>query len=110
MVKRFHRLGGTHTTKAVRTHYREHDRVLIVTDEQSAPDVTGRRSGGRDGVPPDPVPAGVPVYTWNLAGYRPAHGPTGPDRHTFGGLTDAAFRMVGLIEAGREAVWPWCGE
>ncbi|MFI8365324.1 TROVE domain-containing protein [Streptomyces sp. NPDC085612] len=110
VVKRFHRLGGTHTTKAVRTHYREHDRILIVTDEQSAPDVTGRRSGGRDGVPSDPVPAGIPVYTWNLAGYRPAHGPTGPDRHTFGGLTDAAFRMVGLIEAGREAAWPWCGE
>ncbi|MFF3934830.1 TROVE domain-containing protein [Streptomyces phaeofaciens] len=99
VLKRFHRLGGTHTTKAVRQHYREHDRVLIVTDEQAAHD--------NPRGPAEPVPADVPVYTWNLAGYRPAHGPTGPHRHTFGGLTDAAFRMAGLIEAGREAAWPW---
>ncbi|MET9449767.1 TROVE domain-containing protein [Streptomyces cinerochromogenes] len=102
VLKRFHSLGGTHTTKAVRTHYREHDRVLIVTDEQAAP----YGPGG----PAEPVPADIPVYTWNLAGYRPAHGPTGPRRYTFGGLTDAAFRMVGLIEAGREAAWPWTAD
>ncbi|MEU9863580.1 TROVE domain-containing protein [Streptomyces sp. NPDC047971] len=102
VLKRFHRLGGTHTTKAVRTHYRDHDRVLIVTDEQNA----DHRPGG----PPEPVPAEIPVYTWNLAGYQPAHAPTGPHRHTFGGLTDAAFRMVGPIEAGRESAWPWTVE
>ncbi|MCF3131505.1 TROVE domain-containing protein [Streptomyces olivochromogenes] len=103
VLKRFHSLGGTYTAKAVRTHYREHDRVLIVTDEQAAP--YGDPRG-----PAESVPADIPVYTWNLAGYRPAHGPTGPHRHTFGGLTDAAFRMVGLIEAGREAAWPWTAE
>ncbi|MEU4104847.1 TROVE domain-containing protein, partial [Streptomyces tanashiensis] len=73
--------------------------VLIVTDEQVASYDSGSAT--------EAVPAGIPVYTWNLAGYRPAHGPTGPHRHTFGGLTDAAFRMVGLVEAGREALWPW---
>ncbi|MFB7337969.1 TROVE domain-containing protein [Streptomyces adustus] len=108
VLKRFHSLGGTHTTKAVRTHYREHDRVLIVTDEQAAPYVAARRP--RPAGPGDPVPRRIPVYTWNLAGYRPAHGPTGRHRHTFGGLTDAAFRMVGLIEGGREATWPWTAE
>ncbi|CAL9670324.1 hypothetical protein SUDANB105_07469 [Streptomyces sp. enrichment culture] len=102
VLKRFHSLGGTYTMQAVRTHFREHDRVLIVTDEQAAP----YNPGG----PAEPVPADIPVYTWNLAGYRPAHGPTGPHRHTFGGLTDAAFRMVGLIEAGRESAWPWTAE
>ncbi|MFE5484668.1 TROVE domain-containing protein [Streptomyces sp. NPDC056527] len=99
VLKRFRSLGGTYTTKAVRTHYREHDRVLIVTDEQNAP----YGPGG----PAEPVPAEVPVYTWNLAGYQPAHAPAGLHRHTFGGLTDAAFRMIGLIEAGRQAAWPW---
>ncbi|MGJ7416931.1 TROVE domain-containing protein [Streptomyces cinereoruber] len=99
ILDRFHRLGGTYTGKAVRTHYRGHDRVLIVTDEQTAYHEPGDPAGA--------VPAEVPVYTWNLAGYRPAHGPTGPHRHTFGGLTDAAFRMVGLIEAGRDGTWPW---
>jgi hypothetical protein len=99
VLERFHDLGGTNTAQAVRAHYKDHDRVLIVTDEQVS-------SRGDD--PTGRVPADVPVYTWNLAGYRPGHGPTGSDnRHTFGGLSDAAFRMVPLLEAGRSARWPW---
>ncbi|MFB9601554.1 hypothetical protein ACFFTQ_01005 [Streptomyces roseofulvus] len=99
---RFGRLGGTHTAKALREHYDGHDRVLVVTDEQAAPPYGAA-------VPP-PVPKSVPLYTWNLAGYRPAGGETGRRRYTFGGLTDAAFRMVGLVEAGAEAAWPWTAE
>ncbi|CAL9430791.1 hypothetical protein SUDANB38_02065 [Streptomyces sp. enrichment culture] len=102
VLERFGSMGGTYTAKAVRRHYREHDPVLIVTDEQSAP------YGPED--PLEAVPAGVPVYTWNLAGYRPAHAPPGPNRHTFGGLADAAFGMVGLVEAGRAAAWPWAAD
>lgn len=99
VLERFHDLGGTNTAQAVRAHYKDHDRVLIVTDEQVS-------SRGDD--PTGQVPADVPVYTWNLAGYRPGHGPTGSDnRHTFAGLSDAAFRMVPLLEAGRSARWPW---
>ncbi|QIJ61994.1 TROVE domain-containing protein [Streptomyces sp. JB150] len=100
ILERFGSLGGTDTTEAVRRHYRGHDRVLIVTDEQ----YTRHRHGG----PTEQVPADIPVYTWNLAGYRPGHGPSGSgNRHTFGGLSDAAFRMVPLVEAGRNADWPW---
>ncbi|WP_369149198.1 TROVE domain-containing protein [Streptomyces sp. R44] len=102
VLKRFRSMGGTYTANAVRKHYRAHDRILIVTDEQTAPYAPA--------VPAETVPSGIPVYTWNLAGYQPAHGPTGRHRHTFGGLTDAAFRMVGLIEAGGQAVWPWASE
>ncbi|MEV4947068.1 TROVE domain-containing protein [Streptomyces sp. NPDC053755] len=102
MAERFHRLGGTSTATAVRTHYSGHDRVLVVTDEQASP----YGPGG----PAEPVPEDIPVYTWNLAGYQPAHGPAGPHRHTFGGLTDAAFRMVGLVESGRRAAWPWSAD
>jgi hypothetical protein len=102
VLNRFHSLGGTYTEHAVRAHFQGHDRVLIVTDEQAAP----YGPGG----PAASVPGDVPVYTWNLAGYQPAHAPAGPNRHTFGGLTDTAFRTVGLIEAGREAVWPWSTE
>jgi hypothetical protein len=54
------------------------------------------------------VPKTVPLYTWNLAGYRVGHGPSGAaNRHTFGGLTDQAFRMVPLLEAGASGAWPW---
>ncbi|MBW5482820.1 TROVE domain-containing protein [Streptomyces bambusae] len=101
VLERFSDLGGTETTRALRTRFRGHDRVLIVTDEQEA--YAGRTPG-------DQVPPAVPVYTWNLAGYRVGHMPAaGPNRHTFGGLTDAAFRLVPLVEAGREARWPWTG-
>ncbi|MET7571533.1 TROVE domain-containing protein [Streptomyces sp. NPDC005492] len=97
---RFGDLGGTDTTSAVRAHYRGQDRVLIITDEQAA--------YSRHGDPTEQVPAHVPVYTWNLAGYRVGHGPSGKaNRHTFGGLSDAAFRMVPLLEAARDADWPW---
>ncbi|MEV6837452.1 TROVE domain-containing protein [Streptomyces sp. NPDC051133] len=100
VLERFGNLGGTDTTEAVRRHYRNHDRVLIVTDEQYAPH--------RLGEPTDRIPADVPVYTWNLEGYRAGHGPSGTaNRHTFGGLSDSAFRMVPLLEAARDAHWPW---
>lgn len=100
ILDRFGDLGGTDTTGAVRRHYRKHDRVLIVTDEQYA--------YHRHGDPTAQVPADVPVYTWNLAGYRAGHGPSGErNRHIFGGLSDAAFRMVPLLESARDADWPW---
>ncbi|WP_371659112.1 TROVE domain-containing protein [Streptomyces sp. NBC_00280] len=102
ILDRFGDLGGTDTTEAVRRHYRGHDRVLIVTDEQYAHSVHGD--------PTEQVPADVPVYTWNLAGYRAGHGPSGTaNRHTFGGLSDAAFRMIPLLEGARDADWPWVG-
>ena len=100
ILGRFGDLGGTDTTSAVRTHYRGQDRVLIVTDEQ----YTYNRHGG----PTEQIPAEVPVYTWNLAGYRAGHGPSGTgNRHTFGGLSDTAFRMVPLLEAAQDTDWPW---
>jgi hypothetical protein len=102
ILDRFGDLGGTDTTDAVRRHYRGHDRVLIVTDEQYTHNVHGD--------PTEQVPADVSVYTWNLAGYRAGHGPSGTgSRHTFGGLSDAAFRMVPLLEGARDADWPWVG-
>lgn len=100
VIERFHWLGGTDTTAAVRGHYRGHDRVVIVTDEQAH-----QHWGGN---PTEQVPDSVPVYTWNLAGYKYGHAPSGEgNRHTFGGFGDAAFRMVPLLEAGRDARWPW---
>jgi hypothetical protein len=98
-VGRFSSLGGTNTVDAVRKHYRPgfHDRVVTVTDEQA--------HGGPSGALA-PVPERVPVYTWNLAGEKFGHGPSGQGtRHTFGGLSDHAFRLVPMLEAGRDARW-----
>ncbi len=91
--------GGTATAAALRQHFTGHDRVVIVTDEQAAHDGTEVSAS---------IPALVPLYTWNLAGYRMGHTPSGTGmRHTFGGLTDQSFRMIPLLEAGRNAAWPW---
>lgn len=103
VISRFTSMGGTNTAGAVQLHYREgfHSRVVIVTDEQAW--------GGYYGAEPASyVPAHVPVYTWNLAGYRHGHGPSGTgNRHVFGGLADASFRMIPLLETGHDAKWPW---
>ena len=101
VVERFGDLGGTNTAAAVRRHYRGHDRVLVVTDEQAW-------AGWHGEDPTAAVPAHVPVYTWNVAGYRYGHGPSGTgNRHTFGGLSDGAFAAVPLLERGRDAGWPF---
>lgn len=103
VVERFGSMGGTNTADAVRRHLRAgfHSRVVIVTDEQA--------HGGFYGADPlSCIPADVPAYTWNLAGYQHGHGPSGSqNRHTFGGLSDASFRMIPALEAGRDAAWPW---
>ncbi|MGW4798933.1 hypothetical protein ACWEPC_41605 [Nonomuraea sp. NPDC004297] len=105
VVERFGDLGGTNTAHAVRQHFRStldaHDRVIIITDEQA--------SGGYYGSDPtEQVPARVPVYTWNVASHKHGHGPSGiGTRHTFGGLSDAAFKLIPILEARRSAGWPF---
>lgn len=96
-------MGGTNTADAVRRHFRDgfHSRVVIVTDEQAWGGWPGSDPAGQ-------VPASVPVYTWNLAGYKHGHGPSGSgNRHAFGGLTDVSFRLISLLENGHDSGWPW---
>ncbi|WP_329177887.1 TROVE domain-containing protein [Streptomyces sp. NBC_01477] len=85
--------GGTDTAAALRKEFAGHDRVVVVTDEQTGADPREVTAA---------IPATVPMYTWNLAGYEAGHAPSGElDRHAFGGLTDAAFRMIPLLESAR---------
>jgi hypothetical protein len=92
--------GGTDTGAAVRRWYDHHNRVVIVTDEQAH--YTGHGNVAAT------VPPHVPVYTWNLGGYRRGHAPSGSaNRHTFGGLTDQAFRLIPLLERAQDTTWPF---
>jgi hypothetical protein len=101
VVERFRNLGGTDTAAAVRAHYRGHDRVVLVTDEQAW-------AGHRGAEPTRVVPDRVPVYTWNLVSYRHGHGPSGTGtRHTFAGLSDSAFAMIPLLEREATGAWPF---
>lgn len=103
MMNKYRSLGGTATAAALKQFYKGHDRVIVITDEQ----YDGYYGSYYGGDPSEAVPANIPMYTWNLEGYK-AGGKSGSlKRHTFGGLTDAAFKQIPLIEAGQNAEWPW---
>jgi hypothetical protein len=94
--------GGTDTVGALRRHYRDHDRVVLLTDEQDGGFGTGEVSTA--------IPADRPLTTFNLAGYRQAHAPSGPNRVTIGGLTDAMFPLITQLEQGHPGGWPWSAD
>ncbi|MFI8191328.1 TROVE domain-containing protein [Streptomyces sp. NPDC085946] len=111
-IEAFGRIDGTDIPAAVKAHWFAHDRIVIVTDEQTRPGWLPSNMWGHGGMREtridDLVPKATPVYMWNMAGYKPGVMPSGKTgRHTFGGLTDHAFRMIPLLEAGRDASWPW---
>ena len=112
LIEQYGTIDGTDIPTAVKKHWFAHDRIVIVTDEQTRPgwlpSNMQRYGGMQETAINDLVPKTTPVYMWNMAGYKPGALPAGSaGRHTFGGLTDHAFRMVPLLEAGRDADWPW---
>ncbi|WP_434438922.1 TROVE domain-containing protein [Lentzea sp. E54] len=101
-LKRIGEVGhGTDIVGSLQRTYNGHDRVFIISDMQT---VSGYHGKGVS----DVVPRHVPIYGFNLGGYRQAAYATGKaNRHEFGGLSDATFRMVPLLEAGQNADWPF---
>ena len=92
--------GGTQTTEAVRKHYSGHSRVVVLTDEQA--DTHYGNRGVFSSVSADTM-----CITFNLAGYKMGHGPTGPKRVTIGGLSDAAFTLLTALEGRANGLWPF---
>ncbi|MGH3739428.1 MAG: TROVE domain-containing protein [Micromonosporaceae bacterium] len=91
---------GTRIGAALYAAYDGHDRVVIVSDMQTFREPGLTVSAG--------VGAHVPVYGFNLGGYATTVVDAGgANRHEFGGLTDATFRMLSLIERGTDAAWPF---
>lgn len=101
--------GGTDTLGAIARHYTPglHDRVVILTDEQTG--------AGRD--PWNARPSGqwdqvqalvkVPVVSFNLAGYEVAHSPEFRNWHTIGGMSDASFSVLAALDRHGRERWPW---
>jgi predicted RecA/RadA family phage recombinase len=90
---------GTRIAESLRHAWSGHDRVIIVTDCQTFGSYMGNVA--------DQIPTHIPIYAFNMMGYAPAMMETGSTRHELGGLTDATFRIIPLIEAGQKADWPW---
>lgn len=104
--------GGTDIPSAVVAHLRpDHARVVIVTDEQTQagylPSNMHYQHGGRPPTPIDDlIPKSKPLYMWNFGGYKHGAAPSGTgNRVTLGGLSDSAFRLIPMLEAGRDARW-----
>lgn len=98
---------GTQIAASIQRTYAKHDRVVIFTDMQTM----GRNAytfGYGMGDVSGSVPADVPLYAWNLAGYKASMMPTGSgNRHEFAGFGDSAFTIMQTLEAGRDGAWPW---
>jgi len=96
--ERYNQNGGTNTFGVLGQYYRNHDRVIILTDEQA--------NYGTNTIVPI-ANQGKHVFTFNLDGLRFGHAPTGKFIHSFGGLTDACFGLISMIEEGTAGRWPW---
>lgn len=92
--------GGTDTERAVSSNYSGHDRVIVLTDEQAAHYYGNNVYRA--------IPFNKLVVTFNLAGYAKGSAPSGSQfRVTLGGLTDAAFKLLPMLEARSEDLWPF---
>jgi hypothetical protein len=110
---------GTDTFGALAGTFKDHDRVVLVTDEQA--NYWGQSGGGlgssfgfqlyrtdRDSQKALVAAIKVPIYVFNLAGYK--QGVTFNEearQYTFGGLTDNAFKAIESLEAFKDEKWPW---
>jgi hypothetical protein len=93
--------GGTNTWQALKKNFDGHDRVIVVTDMQSHA-YCSRTSLIRNKL------KGKFIYNFNMVGYRASNMPVGQDGvYEFGGLTDITFRQIPMLEAGKNASWPW---
>lgn len=103
IVKNIQAMGGTDTAGTIKKHYNEsYTRVIVLTDEQYG--YSGYYGYGGD--PYEAIAKSTPVYTFNLAGYKSGN-QTEVNRYSLGGLSDASFRTIPLVEAGKNEDWPW---
>jgi hypothetical protein len=89
--------GATYTHSAINEKFDGHDRIIVLTDGQ-AHDSSSTISHIK-----------VPIYTFDISGYSVKNMESGKNnRYLFGGgLTDAAFKMLPLLEAGKNGRWPF---
>lgn len=118
LVEKFGDLGGTATYDAIKNHFvpGKHTRVVLITDEQangyyhvlngSDPRYWGGYNRVQGNVL-DGIPSGTPTFTWNLVGYAAGQGESGPNRTYLGGLSDQSFKLIPVIDKGRDSAWPW---
>ncbi|ANZ36422.1 hypothetical protein BBK82_10465 [Lentzea guizhouensis] len=82
--------------KVVRTRYRRHDRVVVITESQQLD-----RSLSRS------VPRNVPLHVWDLDDRDAEWASVSRYRYRHDGTKAGCQRALGLFEAGEQELWPW---
>lgn len=91
---------GTEMAGAIASTYRGQDRVVLFSDMQ----VFGSYRYNVAST----VPETTPVYAFNLTGYSASPMPTGSAaRFDLGGLSDQTFKLIPILESGKDGAWPW---
>lgn len=91
--KQIGRVGySTRTWEAIKKNFNGHDRIIVLTDEQS-------HDRGKN--------PGCFMHFVNLAGYAPSTAPKDSKTFAYGGFTDAMFSTMPLLERGVAQRWPW---
>lgn len=87
--------GGTSTWTCTESAYRDEDRVIVITDEQTFDQDHGLIK--------------KPVITWNLAGFKAHHATHGQNnRYLVAGYNDTALQVLpAIIATGSTGLWPW---
>jgi hypothetical protein len=99
---------GTQTTAALRTSYKGHDRVVLISDMQPFQDAYTYGFGRTNNAVSNAVPADIPLIGINTAGYETTSPDVSkPNRYEISGFSDQVFRMVGLLDAGKSGDWPF---
>ena len=107
-IKRFtDRIGeaghGTDFATAVRQTYSpSFNRVFLISDMQTMDTSFYGQVPWHEMIDPKSY-----VYAFNLAGYKHVAGPISKRMFEFGGLTDATFKSIPLLETSGHAKWPW---
>lgn len=100
---------GTQTVEALKAAYKGQDRVVIVTDGQAFQSYSGyafMREPASSVT--TAIPAHVPMYGINPAGYAPSSiDLSQPNRYEIGGFSDKLFTMIAMLDEGQNADWPF---
>lgn len=90
--------GGTNTFMAIHRHFKGEDRIIIITDDQTA--TTYRWDSIRERKPF--------VHVFDLGGYGKASMEYGSGgQYVYGGFSDSLFSLMPILEMGGTAGWPF---
>lgn len=99
---------GTRIIEALGRTYAGQDRVVILTDMQTFPRRSDYYGDHTATTVNAAVPAQVPIFGVNLAGYKTTAIDTGlPNRYEIAGFSDQMFTMIDMLGRGGNAGWPF---